>query len=84
MFHIVYSKTDNDYTLMYATSTNHLLYRKGFGWYPCLFTLLNQSPLDATAFQLEADSSWLNSSIYSSPTFPTYEQLITTHPEFFI
>ena len=85
MYHIVYSKLDKDYTLMYATSADRLFYKQGFGWHTCVTTLLNQPVFNATDELADvADSSWLRNSIYSSPTYPTITSVMSTNPELLI
>ena len=85
MYHIIYSKLDNDYTIMYATSADRLFYRQGFGWHTHITTLLNQPAFNATDVLLEtADQSWIRNSIYSSPTYPTLASVMSTNPELLI
>lgn len=84
MFHIVYSKTDNDYAIVYLDRNGVLRYKRGQTFYSSLHELLQQPIFTAADCNPVADPTWLKYSIYSSPTFPTYEQLITTHPELFI
>lgn len=85
MYHIIYSKLNNDYTIMYATSADRLFYRPGFGWHTRITTLLNQPAFNATDVLLEtADQSWIRNSIYSSPTYPTLASVMSTNPELLI
>ena len=85
MYHIIYSKRDNDYTLMYATSADRLLYKQGFGWHTRVTTLLNQPAFNATDVLVDvADSSWIRNSVYSSPTYPTITSVMSTNPELLI
>lgn len=84
MYHIIYSKPDNNYIVFYKGSDGHLYYTVGFQWHTDIVEMLDQPPLDTTAFQRIADSKWLDSSIYSSPTYPTISSIMATNPELLI
>ena len=81
MYHIIYSKSENDYYLFFEENGRLHYDTSEPDWSDTIQDLITR-PF-TFEFISTASSSWFQNIIYSSPTKPT-PALLTTNPEIFI